>query len=143
VQAVVFLLVLLLKNIDISYLALWSLFFTLLKLEILLAIVFFFSSFMSNILTILVSLMIYVISHSYSLILDLFLRLQNTAISYIAKTFQLFFPPLEALNVKDVIGTFSNFPPSYFFYNTIYSFLYILILLFFTVTIFQYKKFED
>lgn len=142
-QSLLFLAVLLFKHIEITALIAWSLFFTFLKLEILLAIVFFFSTFMSNILTILISLMIYVISHSYSLLLDLFLRLQNTVVSYAIKGLQLVFPPLEALNTKDVIGTWELFPLSYFFYNTFYSLLYILILLFFAVHIFHNKKFED
>jgi ABC-type transport system involved in multi-copper enzyme maturation permease subunit len=142
-QSLLFLGVLLFKHIEISQLIAWSLVFTFLKLEILLAIVFFFSTFMSNILTILVSLMMYVISHSFSLILDLFSRFQSSLMNALVSGLQLFFPPLEALNTKDVIGTWENFPFSYFAYNTFYSFLYILILLFVTVHIFHNKKFED
>jgi len=136
-------LVLLLKHIEITPLILWTLLFTFLKLELLLAIVFFFSTFMSNVLTILVSLMVYVIAHNYSLILDLFLKLQNYTVDFFVRSFQILFPPMEALNTKDVIGTFSSFPLSFFLYNTLYSILYIFILLCFTVLIFSHKRFED
>lgn len=142
-QALLFLGVLLFKAIDITPLILVSLFFTFLKLEIMLGLVFFFSSFMSNILTILISLMIYVISHGFSLLLDVFSRMENTIALYSVKVFQLLFPPFEALNTKDVIGTFQNFSIQFMAFNTIYSFLYLLIILFFTVIIFERKKFED
>ena len=142
-QAILFLGVLLLKNIEITNLILWALFFTFLKLEILLAIVFFFSTFMGNMMTIMVSLMVYLISHSFSLILDLFIRLQDTIILQMVRVFQVIFPPMQALNIKDVIGSFSEFSMKFFMYNTVYSLLYILIILFFTVQIFSRKTFED
>ncbi|MDR3151102.1 MAG: hypothetical protein LBU14_06095 [Candidatus Peribacteria bacterium] len=49
----------------------WSIINTFLKLEITLAIVFFLSTFMSNMLTIATTLLIYILAHSYSIILDL------------------------------------------------------------------------
>ena len=135
--------VLLLTGIPVTDLILWALFFTFLKLEILLAIVFFFSTFMGNMMTIMVSLMVYLIAHNFSLILDLFVRLQDTIFLQIVRIFQIIFPPMQALNVKDVIGTFADFSITFFMFNTIYSFLYILIILFFTVQIFSRKTFED
>lgn len=142
-QSFFYLWVLLFKSIDISSLIIWSLFFTYLKLEILLAIVFFFSSFMSNIMTIMVSLMIYLISHSYSLILDLFVKLWDGILLAVVQIAQLLFPPLQALNTKDVIGSFSDFSLSFFLFNTIYWFLYITIILLLSVIIFSRKTFED
>jgi ABC-type transport system involved in multi-copper enzyme maturation permease subunit len=142
-QAILFLLVLFFKNIEITSLILWALFFTFLKLEILLSIVFFFSTFMSNIMTIMVSLMVYLISHSFSLIIDLFLRIQDVFMLQVVRVFQVIFPPMQALNIKDVIGSFSEFSMRFFMFNTTYSLLYILIILFFTVQIFSRKTFED
>lgn len=143
VQAVLYLLVLLFQGIEIQTLMLWSLIFTFLKLEVLLAIVFFFSSFMSNIMTIMVSLMVYLIAHSFSLILDLFVRLWDLVVFRIVQGFQLLLPPMEALNIKDYIGTFSDFSVSFFLFNSVYALLYITLLLFFTVKIFTRKTFED
>jgi ABC-type transport system involved in multi-copper enzyme maturation permease subunit len=141
-QALLFLWVLLLNGIGITHLILWALFFTFLKLEILLAIVFFFSTFMSNIMTIMVSLMVYIISHSFSLILDLFVKFQDSIMLQAVRIFQVIFPPMQALNIKDVIGSFTEFSMRFFMYNTVYSLLYILIILFFTIQIFSRKTFE-
>lgn len=142
-QAVLFLAVLFFKNIEITSLILFSLFATFLKLEILLGIVFFLSTFMSNILTILVALMVYLLSHSYSLLLDLAIRTKNTVIIYFTQGLQLLFPPLEALNTKDFIGTFESFGFLYFASNTLYSVIYLAIILFFGVLIFNKKRFEN
>jgi hypothetical protein len=77
--------------------------FTFFKLEILLSLVFFLSTFMSNILTILVSIMIYFLSHSFSLLITMAERTKNEVIYYFTQGLQLIFPPLEALNIKDII----------------------------------------
>ena len=142
-QSLLFLAVLLFKWIEIDHLILFSLLFTFFKLEITLGLVFFFSTFMSNILTIMVALMVYFISHSFSAILDIVMRYQSEVLSSITKVFQLLFPPFEYLNIKDVIGGFTNFAPSYFVYNTMYSILYLLVILYFTIQIFHRKKFEN
>ena len=142
-QALLYLAVLLFQGIDVTTLIVWSLFFTFLKLEILLAIVFFFSTFMSNIMTIMVSLMIYLISHNFSLLLDLFYRMWDVVLVYVVRIFQTIFPPLQALNTKDIIGTFTELSTNFFLFNTFYAFAYILLILFFTVQIFSRKTFED
>lgn len=142
-QWISFLLVLFFKKIEIDSLILFSIFFTFLKLEILLSLVFFFSTFMSNILTILVSVMVYLISHSFSLLYDLVYATKNTLVINSVKGLQLIFPPLEALNIKDVIGSFTDFKIMYFVSNTFYSFAYLLLIILFTILIFNRKKFEN
>jgi hypothetical protein len=47
--------------------------------------------------------MIYFLSHSFSLILDLAIRTKNQIIIVFTKILELIFPPLEALNIKDNI----------------------------------------
>ncbi len=143
IQAVLYLSVLFFKDIAITQLILWSIVFIFLKLEILLAIVFFFSTFMSNIMTIMISLMIYLISHNFSLLLDLFLKFKEGIIFKMIQILQLVFPPMQALNIKDVIGNFTEFHINYFLFNSIYSFFYITIILFLSVQIFSRKTFED
>jgi len=142
-QSVLFLLVLFFKDIEITNLIIFSLIFTFFKLEILLTLVFFFSTFMSNILTILVSTMVYFVGHSFSLMLDMASRTKDTIIIGLTKGLQLIFPPMEALNIKDVIGSYSNFWSMYFLTNTLYAIFYLLIILYFTVKIFNRKKFEN
>ena len=142
-QSILYLGVLFFQDIAITELILWTLFFTFLKLEILLAIVFFFSTFMGNMMTIMMSLMIYLISHSFSLMLDLFYKLQDGMVIWFIRVIQLLFPPLEALNTKDIIGDFAEFSMRFFLYNSVYSMMYIIIILFFTVQIFSRKTFEN
>lgn len=142
-QSILFLTVLFLKDIEITHLIIFSILFSFFKLEILLWLVFFFSTFMSNILTILVSLMIYFLSHSFSLLLDLAQRTKISFLSYFFKFIQLLFPPFEALNLKDFIWSFSDFKPLYFLFNSAYSIAYLCIILFFTIIIFNIKKFEN
>jgi len=141
-QAILFLGVLFLKDIEIDYLIIWSLIFTFFKLEILLSLVFFLSTFMSNMLTILVSMMIYFLSHSFSLLITMAERTKNELIIYSAKWLQLLFPPFEAINIKDKIGIFKDYSINFFLFNTFYSLVYLAILLTFAVIIFDRKKFE-
>ncbi len=142
-QSIVFLAVLLIKDIEITNIIIWSIINTFIKLEILLAIVFFMSTFMSNILVIASSLMLYLASHSYSLILDMLVKTKNELIINIWKSIQLLFPPLEALNTKDLVWSFSNLTNTYFILNIFYSILYLAIIIYFTVLIFSRKKFEN
>lgn len=142
-QSILYILVLLFKDINLDSLILWALFFTYLKLEILLSIVIFLSTFMSNMLTILVSVIFYFIAHSFSIIIDLVVRVQNEVLIYMVKALQLLFPPFEAINLKDSIWSFSNFPISYLLLNTFYSVFYLALILFFTVLIFNKKNFEN
>lgn len=143
IEVLLYLWVLFIQNIPFEWLIFWALIFTLLKLLILLGLVFFFSSFISPILTILISVMVYLLSHSFSLLLILFSRISDGAWIFMVKISQLLFPPLEALNIKDHIGSFDIFSPSYFVFNSFYAIAYIIVLLFFTVLIFSHKNFED
>ena len=141
-QSLLFLGVLLLKDIAIDHLIIWSLVFTFLKLEILLALVFFFSTFMSHILTILVSVMIYMISHNFELIIDMMLRTKSKLLVQGMVGVQSIFPPLGAMNIKDVIGSFQNFSTLYLLSNFAYAIVYLGIILYFTILIFNKKRFE-
>jgi len=116
-QSILFLGVLYYKEIDITLLIGASLIFSFLKLQMLLAVVFFFSTFMGNMITILVA------------------RFTQAG--------QLFFPPFEALNTKDLIGVFHSFWASYYISNGLYAIIYTILLLWFTVLIFNRKKFEN
>ena len=87
--------------------------------------------------------MIYFLSHSFTIIIDIANRTWNIVAVYFSKGLQLLFPPFEALNIKDVIWSFTNFHANYFIFNTAYSLVYLTIILFFTVQIFNKKKFEN
>lgn len=144
-QSILYLWVLYFKWITIDLLILISLIFIFFKLIILIWIVLFLSTFMSNILTIIISILIYFISHSFSLLLDLALKIKSIFLEIFIRILQLLFPHFEALNTKDYIWSFeiAKFWIDYFLYNTLYSLLYIILILFFTVLIFNRKKFEN
>jgi len=142
-QAFLYLLMLYFKDIEITKLIIFSILFTFLKLELLLALVFFFSSFMSNMITILVSILFYISGHSFSLLLDLVHRTKNEIIIKSVEGLQLIFPPFEALNTKNFIWWISEFSTKYYLFNTGYSVTYLIIILYFTIIIFDKKKFED
>lgn len=142
-QSALFLVVLFVKWIWIDYLILFSILFIYFKLIILIAIVLFLSTFMSNILTIIVSILIYFVSHSFSLLLDLVYRLKIELLTYFTKILQLLFPPFEALNLKDFIWSNVSFSINFFVNNTIYSIVYLVIILTLTSIIFSKKRFEN
>ncbi len=142
-QAIIFLGLLFFQEIEISKLIIVSLINTFLKLEIALTLVFFLSSFMSNLLTIIVAVMMYFLSHSFSIVLDMAKKTWDNLIIYGTKILSIIFPPLQALNTKDIIWTFSNFSNTYFFMNISYSLIYIFLVLFFTCLIFKRKNFEN
>jgi hypothetical protein len=54
-------------------------------------------------LTILISLGIYFLSQSYSILLDMANRSKDIIIIKFIELLQLLFPPFEALNIKDLI----------------------------------------
>jgi len=87
--------------------------------------------------------MVYFLSHSFSLLLDLAYKLKDNLIIYFVQFLQLLFPPFEALNLKDYIWSMVNFSNMYFIQNILYSFLYLIIILIFSVIIFNKKKFEN
>lgn len=142
-QSLLFFVVLLVKGIEIESLVFLAVVFIYIKLLILVGMVLFFSTFISPILTILISLLVYFISHTYSLLISLFESLQIQAGIYFAKVFQLLFPPFEALNFKDSIGTFIVYEPMYFVLNGFYGMAYLALILLFACLIFNKKRFEN
>lgn len=142
-QSILYLWVLYFKAIPIESLIIFSLVFIFLKLIILVALVLFFSTFMSNILTIVISMLVYFISHSFSLLLDLAIKMKNEFLEIFVKFLQLLFPPFEAMNLKDYIWSFVKIENIYYIQNIAYSLVYLALILFFTVLIFNRKKFEN
>lgn len=142
-QSILYLLVLFFSNINIEPLIIFSLIFILLKLLILIWIVLFLSTFMSNILTILIALLVYFISHSFSLILDVAIKSKIYFLEIIVKILNLIFPPFEAMNLKDYIWSFIKIENIFYFQNILYSIIYLTIILYFTILIFNNKKFDN
>jgi len=142
-QSLLFLWILMLKWIPITWLILFSLVFIFFKLEIILALVLFFSTFMSNILTILMAFISYIVWWSYTIIQDLIQRWWNEILIIATRVIWTIFPPIESLNLKDMIWWVIDITSNYLVINTIYSLMYLSLILFFTVFLFNNKKFEN
>lgn len=142
-QSILYLVVLYFNSINIEPLIIFSLIFIFLKLLILVWIVLFLSTFMSNILTIIVAILSYFVSHSFSLLLDIAIQSKIYLFEVFVKILQLLFPPFEAMNLKDYIWSFVKIENIFYFQNIAYSLVYLSVVLFFTVLIFNRKKFEN
>jgi len=143
IQSILYLFVLYFNSIQIDFLLIMSIVFIFLKLLITLAIVMFLSTFMSNILTIITTIFIYFISHSFSLLIDMATKSKDQIFIYFTKIVQLLFPPFEAINLKDYIWSVISFNYIYFLSNIAYSIIYLFLILIITILIFNRKKFEN
>lgn len=140
-QWILYLLMLFLQNIEITNLIIWSIVNTFFKIEIVLWLVFFFSSFMWSLMTIIASILIYLLWQSFSVILDLAYKSWNEIIIFLSKWLWIIIPKFEALNTKDYIWTFSDFSNTFLFSNLAVALLYIIVLIIFTNIIFLKKEF--
>jgi hypothetical protein len=52
---------------------------------------------------VLVTIAVYFVSHSFSHLIDMAMRMKNMTVVYFTKAIELLFPPMQALNIKDVI----------------------------------------
>jgi len=142
-QSLLYFLILYINNIQITYLIVLSLFFIFIKILIFIWIVLFLSTFVSNIWTIVLSMLFYFASHSFSLVLDLVKNTSNTFLIYFVQLLNLLFPPFEALNIKNYIWSFVQIENSFLIYNFLYWIIYLVLILFFTNLIFNRKTFEN
>lgn len=142
-QALIYLWILWYQNIPFDMLIIMSLVFILGKFFLLIGIVLFFSTFMSSVGTIFVSVMVYFISHNFSLMIDLAQKTKNTYIISWAYIFQGLFPPYQAMNFKDRIGTLVFPSLQEYALVWLHAILFLFLVLLFTVLIFEKKDFES
>lgn len=142
-QSIVYLIVLHFNKINIDLLIIVSLFYILLKLITLIAIVLFLSSFMSTILSIISAWLVFILSQSFSIVIDMAKNTKKEMIIYFTKWVWLLFPPFEAINTKDYIWSFTSFSTKFYIANTGYCLVYIWLILMFCILIFNRKTFEN
>lgn len=143
IQSIISTVVFFVAHTPLSFLLFISIGFIYLKLLLLFAIILFFSTFISPILSILLVMGVYIISHSITTMTDIALRSGNYILYYFSKTLMVIFPNLEALNIKSLIGSPIVLEPSFFAINIAHVFLYLAVILTFTVLIFNRKTFEN
>lgn len=114
------------------------------KLLLVFAIILFFSTFSSPLLSILFTLGVYISAHSVTGVLDMAIRNQNVAMISLSKFLMTVFPQFEALNVaKNTLGTPVALSSSFYGINFGLAGLYLVIILVATSLIFEFKKFEN
>lgn len=143
VQAIISIVVFLVAKTPISALLFAAIGFIYFKLLLLFAIILFFSTFISPLLSILLVLGVYIISHSITTMTDMAIRSGNQILYYFSKVLMVIFPNFEALNVKSLIGTPVVPNLSFFAINIVHALLYLVLILTFAVLIFNRKTFEN
>ncbi|MDD2916714.1 MAG: ABC transporter permease [Candidatus Gracilibacteria bacterium] len=143
IQSIISTIVFLVAKTPLSILLFASIGFIYLKLLLLFAIILFFSTFISPILSILLVMGVYVISHSITTMTDMAVHSSNQILFYFSKFLMVVFPNFEALNIKSIIGTPVVLAPSFFAINLVHALLYLALTLTFTVLIFNRKTFEN
>lgn len=142
-QSMIFLALVIYSKSALSFLLILSIVFIYFKLLVLFAIILFFSTFISSILSIVLTILIYFISHSITAIYDTALNMKSIIMVNMSRFFYIIFPPFEALNLKSVILSNVKIDPIFLVANTLYAILYIIIILGFTIIIFNRKTFEN
>lgn len=142
-QSMIFLALVIYSKSAFSLLVVLSIVFIYLKLLVLFAIILFLSTFISSILSIVLTILIYFISHSITSIYDMAINMKSMFMVNISRFFYIIFPPFEALNLKSAILSNVKISPVFLMANTFYAVLYIVIILGFTIVIFNRKTFEN
>jgi ABC-type transport system involved in multi-copper enzyme maturation permease subunit len=114
------------------------------KLLLVFAIILFFSTFSSPLLSILFTLGVYISAHWITGVLDMAIRNGNTAMIYLSKFLMTIFPQFEALNsAKNTLGTPVALDASFYATNFGVAALFLVLTLIAASLIFEFKKFEN
>lgn len=142
-QSIIFLALIWYTKTKFDILIIFSILFIYLKLLVLFAIIFLLSTFISSMLSIWMTILIYVISHSVTEIIDSARHAKNTAMLILWKTLYVLFPNFEALNLKNAIQSPVPMPSGFIWMNATYAIIYLIITLWVTILIFNSKDFEN
>ncbi|MDD2487562.1 MAG: ABC transporter permease [Candidatus Gracilibacteria bacterium] len=142
-QGLIFLALMLYSGTAISIIMLFSIMFIYLKLLVLFSIILFFSTFSSSILSIMLTIFIYIIAHSITSIIDIATASKNAVMINFGKVLYVVFPNFEAMNIKNIILSPVKVDMIFLFGNLVYGIIYLLLILLFSVLIFNRKTFEN
>ncbi len=113
-----------------------------LKLLSLLALILFFSTFVSPMIAMFMTIASYVIGHSGYTMLEYAFQAKDSFLSTFATAILTFFPNLESLNLKNYVATDAplHLNTYYIAYGT--SVLYIAVILFLAMKLFERRSFD-
>ncbi len=142
-QSVFFVALLWYSKFKITTLVIAAIFFIYVKLLVLFAIILFFSTFISSILSIILTIIVYIIAHWITSIIDMAVNKNSYLLKMLGKVIFVLFPNFEALNIKEAIMTPVSVSASFISLNLAYAIIYMIIVLGFTIIIFNRKTFEN
>lgn len=119
-----------------------AIFFSILEAIIVLLIVVFFSMITNPTLSVLYTIVVYIIGHSISDTMISIFAKKSAIINIILKTYSIVFPNFSKLNIKDFVLYKQYIPLSTFFGITSYSLIYMLFLIVITSVIFERKNLD-
>lgn len=128
-------------NMTIFWWSLLSIFFVFVKMLVLLAIVFFFSVFVSPMLSLFVGLVIYFVAHALPFLKYYFFYMQDWSVllKHITNILYYILPQMEQLSLKEYLfsPSIANWSAMSIGVGVLVHILYILVLLFLSVSIYN------
>lgn len=132
------------ENLPFTALFFISAAFSYLKLLVTFAVVLFFTTFASPMLSILFSLGVFISSHSAAAVLDMAARTKSEGLIWMGKALSVGLPNFEALSFpKKVIATQIEVPSAVLAISFGHAALYLCLILLFSAIIFSRKNFEN
>lgn len=112
------------------------------KLQALLALILFFSTWVSPMVAMFMTITSYIIGHSGYTVLDYAVQHQSFGAQVFSRILLAVFPNLEALNLKNYVATDALILPSTVLIALTLGILYIFCILYLSVYIFERKSFD-
>ena len=142
-QTIVLLGMLMMRDIAIDPLLFSAILGIILKLFSLLALILFFSTFVSPMIAMFLTIATYIIGHGGYTMLDYALHQGNVMMFYFGKAILTIFPNLEALNLKNYVATDAPIQLSNWYIAYGVNALYIAVILSLGAIIFSRRSFDN
>ncbi len=144
IQSLVFVGLLWYEKIGLDPLIFISLGSIMIKLTIVFSIILLFSTFTNPLLSIFLTIGVYISAHAAHGMLEMAIRLQNEWFTLMSKGLLTVLPPFEALNTaKNTIGTPVGIDSSIFLIQSGSALLYLGVIIGISIVIFHKKSFEN
>jgi ABC-type transport system involved in multi-copper enzyme maturation permease subunit len=141
-ETILFSAILLFKGFAIDGIFFLSIVGIFLKCLSLLALILFFSTFTSPILSIFMTGASYIIGHSGYIMLEYGLQSGDAILRTIAQSILIFFPNLESLNLKNLVATTAHIDLSLYLQSYLINGIYIILVLYLAGKLFEKRSFD-
>jgi ABC-2 type transport system permease protein len=134
---------LMMRDIALDPLMFYVILGIILKLFSLLALILFFSTFVSPMIAMFMTIASYMIGHSGYTMLDYAIRQGSMIMEYAGRAILTFFPNLEALNLKNYVATDAPLTLSTWLIGYGTGALYIIVILTLSAIVFSRRSFDN